>query len=282
MKKVSFLTILLTVLLCTTGCNNEPNMSEVTQIIQGLSSNTMLNGDLFYEGHDTSVKVHVLAQDGTVSMDLTIGNVKYAEHMPAINITLDKVNATLYDSNRGTFTGTGSYTPVTGYTIKDVSGSFDLYHRTLYMTYTVETSAGTYKVLTFPADMRSMLIDQAGYTFDNYETTTMKFYRFIESAVSPATFDMYMYNVKFTEQMPVQRRLHFPLSGDNVTVKATTTGYTITGTGIIPLYLDGSTEVPMASRTVDNLVLNINTIAKTFDVAFDCYGLHYTDNGKLL
>ena len=90
---------------------------------------------------------------------------------------------------------------------------------------------------------------------------------------------IYIYNVLFAPGAPVLNiRIDAP-----VTVDKTGKIYTYAGTGIMPYRLGGNTPVPMPGDAykVSNLLCNVNTEAKTYDIKFDSHGGHFEDSGRL-
>ena len=91
---------------------------------------------------------------------------------------------------------------------------------------------------------------------------------------------IYMYSIKFSDQMPVaiDVRIDAP-----VTVDKTGKVYTYAGTGIMPYMMRNGKLIPMPGEAyqVTDLLCNVNTEAKTYDIKFDCYGGHFEQSGKL-
>lgn len=91
---------------------------------------------------------------------------------------------------------------------------------------------------------------------------------------------IYMYSIKFSDQMPVtiDVRIDAP-----VTVDKTGKVYTYAGTGIMPYMMRNGKLIPMPGEAyqVTDLLCNVNTEAKTYDIKFDCHGGHFEQSGKL-
>lgn len=89
---------------------------------------------------------------------------------------------------------------------------------------------------------------------------------------------IYMYNIKFSEQMPVTI---------NVRIDAPYTyllkTFTIVGNDITPYMMRGTTWTPMPGDEyrVTNLFCLVNLDAKIYSISFDCHGGHFEDNGVL-
>lgn len=89
---------------------------------------------------------------------------------------------------------------------------------------------------------------------------------------------IYLYNIKFSEQMPVTVNVRIDAP---VTVDKTGKVFTFAGTDIIPFMLRSTTWVPAANYIVTNLTSTVNTKEKTYHLAFDCHGGHYENSGLL-
>ena len=91
---------------------------------------------------------------------------------------------------------------------------------------------------------------------------------------------IYLYNVVFTigeAQSPAMNiRIDAP-----VTVDKSGKLYTYAGTNIIPYLLRGATPVPMPSMPVTNLMCNVDTKRKYYEMYFECHGGSFAANGDL-
>ena len=89
---------------------------------------------------------------------------------------------------------------------------------------------------------------------------------------------IYIYNIKFSEQMPVtvNIRIDAPVSVDK-----TGKVFTYAGTDIVPFLLRGTTPPPMPDYLVTNLTCTVNTAEKTYRIFFNCHGGEFSDSGKL-
>ena len=89
---------------------------------------------------------------------------------------------------------------------------------------------------------------------------------------------IYIYNVKFSEMMPVtvNIRIDAPCTADK-----TGKVYTFAGTDIIPYLIREGTPVPAPSYVITNLTCDVNTKDKVYDIFFNCHGGEYKNSGKL-
>lgn len=93
---------------------------------------------------------------------------------------------------------------------------------------------------------------------------------------------IYLYNIVFRIGEATSPAMNIRIDAP-VTVDNTGKIYTYAGTNIVPYMLRGNTPVPMAGPNylVTDLLCNINTAAKTYDIKFDCHGGHFEDSGRL-
>ena len=254
--------------------NDEPQQTKmftlndaVTKTVSGTTGlpfdvNTDLTFDINYTTRTVDVK--------------TLG-VRFSQHQPyGIDLDFDGCKVTNVDGERFSFTGTG-FNPMEGYTVNNVSGTFDISLNTGCMKYSVVTSKSTSQIYAFSKMLYSTLPNNA----TNYYKTAECFYKFLYSVGDNGGVEanVYIDNISFAEGMPKLSEMRIPLGG--ATVTSTPNGYTAQGTDIVPFNLQGQTEVPMNSRTINNLILQVNVASKTFHIEFDCFGLHYTDDGAL-
>ena len=114
-----------------------------------------------------------------------------------------------------------------------------------------------------------------------YESVTDVHYMF-DIDLKKDSSSIYLYNIVFrigeTTSPAMSIRIDAP-----VTVDKTGKIYTYAGTGIMPYMMRGNTLVPMTGDAylVTNLLCNVNTEAKTYDIKFDCHGGHFEDAGRL-
>ena len=89
---------------------------------------------------------------------------------------------------------------------------------------------------------------------------------------------IYIYNVKFSEQMPVtvNIRIDAPCTADK-----TGKVFTFAGTDIIPYMLREGTPVPAPGFAITNLTCNVDTKNKTFNIFFNSHNGEYSNSGKL-
>ena len=90
---------------------------------------------------------------------------------------------------------------------------------------------------------------------------------------------IYIYNVVFAPGAPsLTIRIDAPVTTDR-----TGKVYTYAGTNIIPYAQLHGVMLRMTDEVyrVTNLLCNVNTEAKTYDIKFDCHGGHFENAGKL-
>ena len=212
------------------------------------------------------------------TVDVAATGVKFSPHQPVtVDLDLKGCKATFVDDKHFTIAGTG-FTPMEGYTVNDLSGTVDLALNTAILKYLVVSTRSTSQIYAFSPTLYSELPQAAS----DYGTTVETYYKFEYSITDQGApvANIRIYNISFASGMPKLAEIRIPLNDDTV-VEPTTTGYRVTGSGIVPFYTQGAAEVPMASRTIDNLNVTIDVAARTYSVEFDCYGLHVSQSGRL-
>ncbi|MDO4510499.1 MAG: hypothetical protein Q4B68_01605 [Bacteroidales bacterium] len=207
-------------------------------------------------------------------MDIMLQGVKFAEKMPAVDFTIGDVKYKTESEKVWTVSGSA---PVgtAGYSISGLTGVIDL-------------ATGIVSVKFKVNDMYDvLLLTNANYSKlssgSDYEKTTETFFDFnffaVQNKDKVYSGNIGIHNIAFVPQMPKLKHIIVPL--EKATVTPTATGYTYEGTDIIPLFVVDGAETPMKERPVTNLKGETNFAEGTFSIEFDCYGLHYTNSGKL-
>ena len=275
MKKFLSFLVIATMTISFTSCfdDDDPeNHVKIEKALNGFIVKTMSNGNVINLSNcEMSLKIDLTDE----SIDLGINNVSFAPKMPKISFTANGLKATSFDNNRITFTGTGIEV-MSGYTLNDVHGLFNNALNTLVLTYAVSSQQGQYEVLTHSSLLYSQLPD-GEYDYSN---ATDKFYKFA-SLIEDNSFkaSIYIDNIQFVPQMPKLEEICIPL--DDATIVQNANGYTATAETIVPYFKQGGTFIPFTDRTISNLKYNLDVRAQTFSIEFDCFGLHYTDSGKI-
>ena len=114
-----------------------------------------------------------------------------------------------------------------------------------------------------------------------YESETDTHYMF-DIDLEKDSSSIYLYNIVFRIGESTSPAMNIRIDAP-VTVDKTGKIYTYAGTGIMPYMMRGNTPVPMPGDTylVTDLLCNVNTEAKTFDIKFDCHDGHFEDSGRL-
>lgn len=270
MKKVFTLAAMALFLFAFTACGGEDEEeTRVGKKIDDVIATTVV-GDKVFHMADCDVFFDINYTNRKV--DLTLTDITFAPMMPKVQFKLEQVAVTSITGHIVAFSGTG-LVPMEGYTVNDLSGTLDLELGTMLITCSIATSRGTYDVTLHNELIYSQL--PSGADYENY---TDKYYKF-ETDESDILENVYINNVQFVSAMPKLKEIRIPLK--DATKSATASEYIATATEIIPYYKTGNTEVAMAERTITNLKVAVNVRAKQFTIEFDCYGLHYTDSGKL-
>ncbi len=213
------------------------------------------------------------------TVDVMARGLRFSVHQPVtVDLNFEGCKATFADDRHFTIAGTG-FTPMDGYTVNDVSGTVDLALNTVILKYQVVSTRSTSQIYAFSP----VLYSELPHGEANYGTTSESYYKFQYSIddAGAAVGNIRIYNISFTEGMPKLAEIRIPIDGDGTVIVPTTTGYHVTGTGIVPYYTQGGAEVPMASRTINDLDVTIDVAARTYNVEFDCYGMHVKHSGNL-
>ena len=160
-----------------------------------------------------------------------------------------------------------------GYTVTNVDGYANPKDGVLYVSYVVNN--------TWTVNISSQLYYSAlsdgkfsyGSTNEKYITY------FLYQANSAWKGDIKMFNIQFAPQMPTLKQIRIPLAG--VTITPTATGYSMSGTDIVPYYTTGTTEAPMKDRTITDLTGSVDLVTKKYTLQFTCFGLTVSYNGSL-
>ncbi len=281
MNKILTLAACVALLSLATACgsdNDEPQPDRIERAsMAGVVTKTVAGttGEPFDVNSSLEFSINHTAK----TVDVTAMGVKFSVHQPVtVDLNFDGCKATFADDKHFTIAGTG-FTPMEGYTVNDLSGTVDLALNTAILKYLVVSTRSTSQIYAFSPTLYSELPQDAG----NYGSTVETYYKFQYSITSQGTPEggISIYNISFAAGMPKLAEIRIPLNGEGTVIEPTATGYHIAGSGIVPYYIQGGAEVPMASRTIDNLDATIDVAARTYSVEFDCYGLHVAHNGKL-
>lgn len=227
---------------------------------------------------------------------LTFSNITFAPRMPEISFSLEGLRLGYVNDDNVKISSTGTLTPMEGYEVSGVEGTADFKNNILRLKMNIVSRGNTYvtcvcspTLYTYP-QRRVVADDQVEYVEygseeihnilykDSFSSITDTYFSF--DIFQPATNAFFkMYNIKFVEAMPTQPELRAPLAGAQV--EPTATGVVYTASSIVPLFRDGSSWIPMASREMTNVRLSVNYVSATYAVEFDCFGIHYTNDGHL-
>ncbi len=117
-----------------------------------------------------------------------------------------------------------------------------------------------------PSGMYSALSDGSV----DYENATETYYKFeLGDGVAPADSYLYMYNIKFDENMPVTITMRLNLAG--ATITKTSSGYTVTlnEETVAELYR-GGVYTPYTRTPFTMVNLELNLVKKTYSLTYAC------------
>lgn len=253
----------LTLLVLASSCSNDPDNS------YSYSSDTYNRSTSNSSGSESLMSkatVDYTFHTGDNTLDITTSSTPYAGDA-RVSFTA-KVNVT-YNQTGGFYTFGTSTVTATGATVTGLSGRFDLYTGTLYMTYTVD---GTYTVtsascLTYPYAQTSMtdtahstspwVQNQAVYNFD------------VNTTKNTATISIYY----LTNAQNSSSYLTLQYSGAKVTPSAT--GYVITADSLSAV--SGYTAYHLRKAQ-----FNISSDWQSFNGSFQLNDRMVTAHGSLM
>ncbi len=154
-----------------------------------------------------------------------------------------------------------------------------------YSTYSVKFTATAQEEGKTISDIATLVVEipssKAFSLSSVYENPTDTHFRF-DIDMEKDSSSIYLYNIVFQIGDAVSPAMNIRIDAP-VTIDKTGKIYTYAGTGIMPYMMRGNTLVPMTGDAylVTNLLCNVNTEAKTYDIKFDCHGGNFVDAGRL-
>lgn len=154
-----------------------------------------------------------------------------------------------------------------------------------YSTYNVTFTATAQEEGKTISDIATLVVEIPACSAFNlssvYESETDTHFMF-DIDMEKDSSSIYLYNIVFRIGEATSPAMNIRIDAP-VTVDNTGKIYTYAGTNIVPYMLRGNTPVPMAGPNylVTDLLCNVNTAAKTYDIKFDCHGGHFEDSGRL-
>lgn len=265
----------MAMLMGFTACgddNNEPLApTSSTTSIEALNVKTVTAGNVSNES-SCATDITVDPSKGTVS--LTFKGISFSSRMPAVTFSLEGMKYTTGKNSRTEYHFTAStLTPMPGYTVTNVDGYANPKDGVLYVSYVVNN--------TWTVNISSQLyysaLSDGKFSYGTTNETYITY--FLYQANSAWKGDIKMFNIQFAPQMPTLKQIRIPLAG--VTITPTATGYSMSGTDIVPYYTTGTTEAPMKDRTITNLTGSVDLVTKKYTLQFTCFGQTVSYNGSL-
>lgn len=275
MKKLLSIIAVMAMLMSFTACgddNNEPlGPTSSTTSLEALNVKTVTGGNVSNES-SCATDITVDPSKGTVS--LTFKDISFAKRMPAVTFSLEDMKYTTGKNSRTEYHfSAATLTPMQGYTVTNVDGYANPKDGVLYVSFVVNN---TWTVYVSSQLYYSALSDGK---FSYSTTNDTYFSYFLYQAGSVWKGDIEIFNIQFAPNMPTLKQIRIPLA--SATITPTATGYSISGTDIVPYYTTGTTEAPMKDRTITDLTGSVDLVTKKYALQFTCYGLTVTYNGSL-
>ncbi|MDO4971346.1 MAG: hypothetical protein Q4E41_04540 [Bacteroidales bacterium] len=224
--------------------------------------------------NDAECEAVIDINPATSRLRLTLKNVEFPTKGQANSMVIDEIGFKEADK-KYTITTT-SAKGSNGINVSGIKGYFN-------------TDSHAY-VVEFTVDNNFKVVLTSQLNLSAKPSSTEKYYAFTHNFfknkldVMERNLQMSIYNVKFVEQMPTLKEMIVRVNDTDLTnyITSTPTGYTLKMDKVIPFYKEGNTETPMETRPMTNVKLEVNLVERDFSIEFDCFGLHYTDSGKLL
>lgn len=110
----------------------------------------------------------------------------------------------------------------------------------------------------------------------DYENTKETYIRY-EVAAGNDSCDVHIYNVKFAPKAPTLAHISFKCC-----IAKSSTGYALSGEGIIPIFYMASTSIPFPSAKITGLSGTLNTQAMTSSLTFSAMGSSWSNEGAII
>ena len=277
MKKIMTLVALAAMMRGVASCGDDGPVREdkMSFGVTDLMTKTVTGDTYFdYAGSKLRFDLNYLADTAC----LQVLDTKFAARQPyPVNLLFNGMRINY--SARDRYTLTASSYNVMSYQVKDIRCNADMSNKMYYLTYSVVREGNTSQVYTYPQKIFTTLTDN-NLDYANANELFMMFdCKFTEE--NRYEGNIYLFNAKFSDAMPpTLPQIRIPFD-EHSTVTGTTTGYTIEGTGITGLWLQGTTELPFDRSTIDDLKVEVDVVNKSYSINFKCMGGEFSAEGKL-
>ncbi|MBQ9466516.1 MAG: hypothetical protein IJU62_06035 [Muribaculaceae bacterium] len=300
MKKIFYYMTIAAIAAMMTACgkSSEPE-HKATRSMAGLRVSVLNDDENF---HEAMTEVAFDLDYTAATATLTFKDITFAPRMPEITFKLTGLRLGYVNDNNVSITSTGDLTPMEGYTVNGVEGTVDFRNNIMRLKMNIVARGATYVTYVYSPTLYSypQRRDADGnYAEYSNEEIHNILYRGTFSDITDTYFgfDIYnpnqsiyldnpigaiffnMYNIQFVSAMPKMAALRASLS--STIVKTEDSSIIYTADSIIPEFKDASGWTPMASREMTNVKITINYASATYAIEFDCFGIHYTNSGRL-
>ena len=300
MKKIFYYMTIAAIAAMMTACgkSSEPE-HKATRSMAGLRVSVLNDDENF---HEAMTEVAFDLDYTAATATLTFKDITFAPRMPEITFKLTGLRLGYVNDNNVSITSTGDLTPMEGYTVNGVEGTVDFRNNIMRLKMNIVARGATYVTYVYSPTLYSypQRRDADGnYAEYSNEEIHNILYRGTFSDITDTYFgfDIYnpnqsiyldnpigaiffnMYNIQFVSAMPKMAALRESLS--STIVKTEDSSIIYTADSIIPEFKDASGWTPMASREMTNVKITINYASATYAIEFDCFGIHYTNSGRL-
>lgn len=266
MKKLLSLLAAMAVLLSFTACgddNNEPlGPTSSTTNIETLNVKTVTGGNVSNES-SCATDVTVDPSKGTVS--LTFKDISFSKRMPSVTFSLEGLKYTTGKNSRTEYHFTAATLPPIGnYTVTNVDGYANPKDGVLYVSFVVNNTWTVY----VSSQLYYSALSDGKFSYSTTNDTYISY--FLYQANGAWKGDIEMFNIQFAPNMPTQPHIRIPLDG--ATITPTATGYSISGTNIVPYFTRGTVELKDEKFTITDLTASVDLVTKTYSIQFTCVG----------
>ena len=279
MKKIMTIVALGAMMLGVASCGDDSPVREdkLSFGVTDMMSKTVTGDNFFdYAGSKLRFDLNYLADTAC----LQVLGTQFAALQPmTVNLMFDATKVTYTARDQFVLTGT-SYNVRDGYQVKDIRCSTNLSLKMYSLRYTVVSERATSQVYVYPTSILSALADE---NLD-YANANEPYFIFKCGLNSDGNYagNLLLNNVQFQlgESSSPKMTIRIPYD-EHVTIAGTATGYTVTGTGITGLYQQGTVEIPFERSTIDDLMIDVDIVHKSYSIYFKCMGGEYENSGRL-
>ncbi len=261
--------------------NDEPSgptgEAEITANVQVTTLMAATGTYAYTEPNAATVEVEFNGSNSNVDVELK--GLRFSSRMPiTIDIDLDDMKVTGNDNDRRLTFSLAKHELSANYALTDIKGYVDLDNKVLNMSFKVNDS---YLVNIAPQTVFTALASGTDYSTTGEQWNSFTWQMFDTSVNSPSTAWIDLYNVKFSERMPVTLK-QARITLDAYLIQHSATGWsTEQESGLKLSYLDNTTWIPFDGVTISGLKATVDYTNATYSLEFSAMGETWSSSGKL-